>query len=37
MDYTGAKWTRYSGHMIKAKGEHDSKLWLNQMESITDN
>jgi len=24
MEYTRAKWTRYGGHMIKAKGEHNS-------------
>jgi len=24
MEYTKAKWTRYGGHMVKAKGEHNS-------------
>jgi len=37
MEYTRAKWTRYSGHMVKAKGEHNSQLWLKQRESITHN
>jgi len=23
MEYTRAKWTRYGGHMAKAKGEHN--------------
>ena len=28
MEYTRAKWTRYDGHMTKAKGEHNSQLRL---------
>ena len=24
MEYTRAKWTRFGGHMAKAKGEHNS-------------
>ena len=24
MEYTRAKWTRYGGHMVEAKGEHNS-------------
>ena len=28
MEFTKAKWTRYGGHMAKAKGEHNSQLKL---------
>ena len=28
MEYTGAKWTRYGGHVAKANGEHNSQLKL---------
>jgi len=24
MEYTRVRWTRYDGHMAKAKGEHNS-------------
>jgi len=34
---TKARWTCYGGHMVKAKRDDNSQLWLRQRESITHN
>ena len=36
MEYTRAKWTRYGGQMVKAKGEHNSELNLFITQTVFD-